>query len=74
MEGFTLGTRFFWVTVSLRLRNPEAALARASALVPDFDGGTRIGYALAAFLAVNRFAGFACGAAVVVTLQPSRAR
>ena len=66
MEGFTLGTRLTRVTGALRLRNPEAALAKASALVPDFDGGTRIGDALAAFLAVPRFAGFARGAAVVV--------
>ena len=66
MEGFTLGTRLTRITGALRLRNPEAALAKASALVPDFDGGTRIGDALAAFLAVPRFAGFARGAAAVV--------
>ena len=66
MEGFTLGTRLTRITAALRLRNPEAALARASALVPDWDGGTRIGDALAAFLAVPRFAGFARGAVVVV--------
>ena len=66
MEGFTLGTRLTRITGALRLRNPEAALARASDLVPDFDGGTRIGDALAAFLAVPRFAGFARGAVVLV--------
>ena len=66
MEGFTLGTRLTRITAALRLRNSEAALAKASALVPDWDGGTRIGDALAAFLAVPRFAGFARGAAVVV--------
>ena len=66
MEGFTLGTRLTRITRALRLRNPDAALAKASALVPDWDGGTRIGDALAAFLAVPRFAGFARGAAVVV--------
>ena len=66
MEGFTLGTRLTRITGALRLRNPEAALARASALVPDFDGGTRIGDALQAFLSVPRFAGFARGAVVVV--------
>ena len=66
MEGFTLGTRLTRITAALRLRNPEAALARASGLVSDWDGGTRIGDALAAFLAVPRFAGFAHGAAVVV--------
>ena len=66
MEGFTLGTRLTRITGALRLRNAEAALAKASALVPDWDGGTRIGDALAAFLSVPRFAGFARGAAVVV--------
>ena len=66
MECFTLGTRLTRITGALRLRNPEAALARASGLVPDWDGGTRIGDALCAFLAVPRFAGFARGAVVVV--------
>ena len=66
MEGFTLGTRLTRITAAIRLRNADSALAKASALVPDFDGGTRIGDALAAFLAVPRFAGFARGAAVVV--------
>ena len=66
MEGFTLGTRLTRITGALRLRSPEAALARMSALVPDWDGGTRIGDALGAFLAVPRFAGFARGAVVVV--------
>ena len=66
MECFTLGTRLTRVSGALRLRNPEAALAKASALVPDWDGGTRIGDALAAFLSVPRFAGCARGAAAVV--------
>ena len=66
MESFTLGTRLTRITGALRLRNPEAGLARASALVPDFDGGTRIGDALRAFLSVPRYAGFARGAVVVV--------
>jgi uncharacterized protein len=34
--------------------------------VADWDGGTRIGDALQAFLAVPRFAGYARGAVVVV--------
>ena len=66
MESFTLGTRLTRITAALRLRSPEAALARASGLVPDWDGGTRIGDALRAFLAVPRFAGCARGAVVVV--------
>ena len=66
MEGFTLGTRLTRITGALRLRNTETALAKASAQVPDWDGGTRIGDALAAFLSVPRYAGFARGAAVMV--------
>ena len=44
----------------------EQALAVAADLVADWDGGTRIGDALAAFLAVPRFAGYARGALVLV--------
>ena len=66
MECFTLGTRLTRVTSAFRLRDPDRALARASALAPDWDGGTRIGDALRAFLSVPRFAGLARGAAVVV--------
>jgi uncharacterized protein len=66
VEVFTVGTRLTRVTRALRLRNREQALVAASLLVPDWDGGTRIGEALAAFLAVPRFSALARGAAVVV--------
>jgi len=66
VETFTFGTRLTRVTRALRLRDRDQALANAAALAPDWDGGTRIGDALAAFLAVPRFAGFARGALVVV--------
>lgn len=65
-EVFTLGTRLTRVTEALRPSDRGAALERASQAVADFDGGTRIGEALAAYLAVPRYAGFARGAAVVV--------
>ncbi len=65
-EVFTLGTRLTRITESLRPTERGAALARASEVIADIDGGTRIGEALAAYLAVPRFAGFARGAAVVV--------
>ena len=65
-EVFTLGTRLTRVTESLKPADLGAALARASEAIADFDGGTRIGEALAAYLAVPRFAGFARGAVVVV--------
>ena len=66
VETFTLGTRLTRISTALRLRNPRHALDAASSMVADWDGGTRIGDALQAFLAVPRFAGFARGAAVVV--------
>ncbi|RMD91054.1 MAG: VWA domain-containing protein [Alphaproteobacteria bacterium] len=65
-EVFTLGTRLTRITPAMRLRQRDRALARAGAIVADFDGGTRLGEALGAFLAVPRFAGFARGAAVIV--------
>ncbi|MCA3647724.1 MAG: VWA domain-containing protein, partial [Methylobacterium sp.] len=66
VEVFTFGTRLTRVTRALKLRNREQALAQASGLVADWDGGTRIGDALAAFLAVPRFAGYARGAVVAI--------
>jgi uncharacterized protein with von Willebrand factor type A (vWA) domain len=65
-EIFTIGTRLTRVTRALRLRKREQALAVASRLVADWDGGTRIGDALASFLAVPRFAALARGAALIV--------
>lgn len=66
IEVFTFGTRLTRLTRALRLKNREQALAVAADLVADWDGGTRIGDALAAFLAVPRFAGYARGALVLV--------
>jgi len=66
VEAFTLGTRLTRITRALRHRNRDRALALASGLVADWDGGTRLGEALAAFLAAPRFAGFARGALAVV--------
>lgn len=65
-EAFTFGTRLTRVTRALRRRRREQALIEASGLVADWDGGTRIGDALLAFLAVPRFAAYARGAVVVV--------
>ena len=65
-EVFTLGTRLTRITQALRPREGVQALMRASQAIADFDGGTRIGDALAAYLSVPRYAGFARGAAVVV--------
>jgi uncharacterized protein len=66
VEVFTFGTRLTRVTRPLRLKRREQALNAASHLVSDWDGGTRIGDALQAFLSVPRFAGYARGAAVII--------
>jgi uncharacterized protein len=66
VEVFTFGTRLTRVTRALRLKRREQALNAAAHLVSDWDGGTRIGDALRAFLAVPRFGGYARGAAVVI--------
>ncbi|HMO08583.1 MAG TPA: VWA domain-containing protein [Paracoccaceae bacterium] len=66
VEVFTLGTRLTRATRALRHRNAAQALALASGLVADWDGGTRLGEALSVFLSVPRFAGFARGALVVM--------
>ncbi len=65
-EVFTLGTRLTRITAALRPANTARALSRAGSAIADIDGGTRIGDALQAFLAVPRYAGFARGAAVTV--------
>jgi uncharacterized protein with von Willebrand factor type A (vWA) domain len=66
IEVFTIGTRLTRVTRALRLRSRSQALAEASGIVADWDGGTRIGDALQAFLAVPRFAAYARGALVLI--------
>jgi uncharacterized protein len=66
LEVFTFGTRLTRVTRPLRLKRREQALNAAAHLVNDWDGGTRIGDALQAFLSVPRFASYSRGAAVIV--------
>jgi uncharacterized protein with von Willebrand factor type A (vWA) domain len=65
-EVFTFGTRLTRITTALRIRDRDQALARAAAQVDDWDGGTRMGPTLLAFLSVPRFSAFARGAAVVI--------
>ena len=66
IEAFTFGTRLTRVTRALSRRNEGDALDRIGALVADYDGGTRIGEALDALLAVPRFAGALRGAWTIV--------
>ncbi|RUY37106.1 VWA domain-containing protein [Mesorhizobium sp. M7A.F.Ca.US.001.04.1.1] len=65
-EIFTFGTRLTRITAALRIRDRDQALARAAAQVDDWDGGTRMGPTLLAFLSVPRFSAFARGAAIVI--------
>lgn len=66
LEVFTLGTRLTRVSKAVSLKRKDQAMQAAAALVSDWDGGTRLGDALEAFLAIPRFAGFARGSAVIV--------
>ena len=66
VECFTIGTRLTRVTRALRHRSRDVALARASGLVADWDGGTRLGDALSVFLSVPRFAAHARGSLSIV--------
>ena len=66
VETFTFGTRLTRITRAMRLRDRVRALDEAAAIVGDWDGGTRIGEALGAFLALPRFAGLARGALALV--------
>ena len=66
VEVFTLGTRLTRVTRALRLRHRGQALGATASLVSDWDGGTRLGDALDAFLRVPRFASFARGSLVLM--------
>ena len=66
IEVFTFGTRLTRITRAMRIKRSEQALLAAAQVVSDFDGGTRIGDALQAFLAVPRFGGYARGAVVLV--------
>ncbi|CAL9648658.1 hypothetical protein SUDANB95_06519 [Actinosynnema sp. ALI-1.44] len=50
VEVFTLGTRLTRITRQLRHRDPERALAAAARAVPDYEGGTRLGETVKAFL------------------------
>jgi uncharacterized protein with von Willebrand factor type A (vWA) domain len=54
VEVFALGTRLTRATEALRHKDAGAALARAAALVADWDGGTRLGDTLATLLADGR--------------------
>jgi uncharacterized protein with von Willebrand factor type A (vWA) domain len=65
-EVFVFGTRLTRLTRALRNTNPDLALERAAALMPDWSGGTRIGCALRDFMDIFGRRGMARGAVVLI--------
>ncbi len=65
-EVFTVGTRLTRVSRELRGRDPDAALAAAATVVPDWSGGTRLGELVKAFLDRWGQRGMARGAVLVI--------
>jgi uncharacterized protein with von Willebrand factor type A (vWA) domain len=66
VEAFAIGTRLTRVTRELSSRDPDAALAAATASVRDWAGGTRLGEGIAEFADAWGVRGTARGAVVVV--------
>lgn len=66
VEAYCFGTRLTRVTRSLSHREPDHTLAAVARRVPDWDGGTRIGEALATFRRGADSIGVARGAIVVL--------
>jgi uncharacterized protein len=65
-EVFVFGTRLTRLTRALRDANPDHALERAAALMPDWSGGTRIGRSLREFMDQYGRRGMARGAVVLI--------
>ena len=66
VEAFAFGTRLTRLTRDLAVRNPEAALARATAASVDWGSGTRIGESLRELNERHGRRGLARGAVVVI--------
>lgn len=66
VEAFALGTRLTRLTRELVLRDPEQALRRAGAAVPDWSGGTRLGETLRDYNNAWGMPGMSRGAVVVI--------
>lgn len=66
VEVFTVGTELTRITEHLAARHPDAALRRAAAAVPDWDGGTRLGTALGELLTTYGARAALRGAIVVI--------
>ena len=66
VEAFALGTRLTRLTRELSSRDPDRALRAASAAVPDWSGGTRLGAGLRIFNDEWGCRGMARGSVVVI--------
>ncbi|MCV7197439.1 vWA domain-containing protein [Mycobacterium angelicum] len=66
VEAFTLGTRLTRLTRELVSHDPDQALRRASAVVPDWSGGTRLGHTLRDYNDEWGMRGMSRGAVVVI--------
>lgn len=66
VEVFCFGTRLTRITPVLNRRNPDAAMRLASERVVDWDGGTRIGDSIEAFVNDWGRRGISRGAMVIV--------
>ncbi len=65
-EAFVFATRLTRLTRQLRIRDADAALARAAAASPDWSGGTRLAEAIDRFVSEHGRRGMARGAVVLV--------
>lgn len=66
VEVFCFGTRLTYLTRVLRTRSVDAALEEAGSLVADWEGGTRIGASVDAFVRQWGRRGMSRGATVVI--------
>ena len=66
VEVFCFGTRLTRITRELARRQPDRALARAAQAVVDWDGGTKIGASLDAFVRSYARRGLSRGAVVII--------
>jgi uncharacterized protein with von Willebrand factor type A (vWA) domain len=66
VEAFAFGTRLTRLTRDLATRDPDAAIARATATALDWGSGTRIGAALAEFNSTYGRRALSRGAVVVI--------
>jgi hypothetical protein len=66
VEVFAMGTRLTRLTRRLATRDASLALANATAAIPDYSGGTRLGDALAEFNSSFGVRGAARGATIVI--------